>query len=410
MFLQTVWEILCQLSPWMLLGTLIAGLLHVFLPAGFLRKSLRGTGGVFKAVALGVPLPLCSCGVIPTGIGLKNDDVSNGASVGFLISTPQTGVDSILVAAAFLGWPFALFKVLAAAVTGVVGGLITDQIEPEQPDEDGATNLSLLKRKGLRDFWGHAMEILRSIWLWLLLGVFVSAAISNWVPESTFSEVNSWGILPAIILVLLISTPLYVCATASVPIAAAMVAGGLSPAVAIVFLMAGPATNIATITSIFGRFGWKTTLVYLLTIITGSILFAVLFDWAIVDGGKTVNHSHEHLNPWWAQLSAVFLILLCGWFAILDTSRLWKQVFSVPSPTDELLRVEVGGMHCQNCVEKVEKALQKIEGVDRVQVNLRQGVVQIWGSIVGKKNADSKIRSQLSVAGFDDVGQSSNGQ
>ena len=123
--IQAMWEVLLSLAPWMLLGMAIAGILHVALPRGFVRRHLGGRGGVAKAVALGVPLPLCSCGVIPAGLGLKRDGASDGAAVGFLISTPQTGVDSILVSASFLGWPFALFKVLAATITGlflIVGG------------------------------------------------------------------------------------------------------------------------------------------------------------------------------------------------------------------------------------------------------------------------------------------------
>ena len=118
------WTILCQLAPWLLLGMLLSGLLHVFLPAGFVRRKFHGFGGVIKSVLLGVPLPLCSCGVVPAGIGLKNQGASNGAAVGFLISTPQTGVDSILVSASFFGWPFAIFKMATAAITGVLGGVV----------------------------------------------------------------------------------------------------------------------------------------------------------------------------------------------------------------------------------------------------------------------------------------------
>ena len=118
--LLSCWNTLCQLAPWLLLGMLLSGALHVFLPDGFVQRKFQGLGGILKAVVLGVPLPLCSCGVIPAGIGLKNQGASDGAAVGFLISTPQTGVDSVLVSASFFGWPFALFKVAAALITGFV--------------------------------------------------------------------------------------------------------------------------------------------------------------------------------------------------------------------------------------------------------------------------------------------------
>ena len=126
-FITAVWLTLCELAPWLLIGMGLSGLLHVALPAKFVRQRLRGFSGVLKAVAIGVPLPLCSCGVIPAGIGLKKDGASSGAAVGFLISTPQTGVDSILVSASFFGWPFAVFKLVTAAVMGIVGGVWIDR-------------------------------------------------------------------------------------------------------------------------------------------------------------------------------------------------------------------------------------------------------------------------------------------
>ena len=113
-FFQAAWEVTLELAPWLLLGTVVATILHLVIPPGLIHRRLRGPGGVLAAVVLGVPLPLCSCGVIPAGIGLRRDGASRGASVGFLISTPQTGVDSVLVSASFLGWPFAFFKLAVA--------------------------------------------------------------------------------------------------------------------------------------------------------------------------------------------------------------------------------------------------------------------------------------------------------
>ena len=121
--IEAMWQVWLQLAPWLLLGAAAAGLLHVALPRDFTRRQFRGVPGVVKAVALGVPLPLCSCGVIPAGLGLKKDGASDGATVGFLISTPQTGVDSILVSASFLGWPFTIYKALSALAMGLFGGV-----------------------------------------------------------------------------------------------------------------------------------------------------------------------------------------------------------------------------------------------------------------------------------------------
>jgi len=123
---SAIWNIWLQLSPWLLLGALTAGVLHVLVPDGWLKKHLSGRGGVLKAVAIGIPLPLCSCGVIPVGLGLRKEGASSGAAVGFLISTPQTGVDSVLVSGTLLGWPFAVLKLMVALVTGLVGGLLAN--------------------------------------------------------------------------------------------------------------------------------------------------------------------------------------------------------------------------------------------------------------------------------------------
>ena len=134
----------------------------MLLPSDFVRRSLRGRAGVLKAALLGVPLPLCSCGVIPAGLGLKKDGASNGAAVGFLISTPQTGIDSILVSASFLGWPFALFKVVSAFALGLVGGLVTDAVDPgveETPAPD-----AVAKARTWGDGLEHAIDMIRTIW------------------------------------------------------------------------------------------------------------------------------------------------------------------------------------------------------------------------------------------------------
>ena len=152
--LQSVWNILSELSPWLLLGAAVAGLMHLLVPARKLKRLLQGRGGLLASVLVGIPLPLCSCSVIPVGIGLRKDGASAGAAVGFLISTPQTGVDSVLVSGSLLGWPFAIFKVFAALVTGIVGGGLTEVFdsdnEPEQvtepADSAGDANQSLKQR------------------------------------------------------------------------------------------------------------------------------------------------------------------------------------------------------------------------------------------------------------------------
>ena len=394
-FLLRSWVTLCELAPWLLLGMLISGLMHVLLPKNFVRRRFRGLTGVVQSVLLGVPLPLCSCGVVPAGIGLKNDGASDGASVGFLISTPQTGVDSILVSASFFGWPFAIFKMLAAAITGMIGGWVTEWASPEldrQPTTEDMPQTVTAQSGKLAGLIEHALEVLQSIWLWLLIGILVSALIGVLELESVFENVSAAGLLPAMLLMLLIAVPLYVCATASVPIAAVLVQSGLPPAVALVFLMAGPATNVTTIGAIGKRFGRRVLLIYLLTIIVGSFLAAIAFDGLLTATvASSLLHQHDH-QSWWSATSAIVLIGLVLWVA-------GRQLFAnqkMATREDGVIEIDVAGMHCGNCVNRIRKGIEAIEGVETVSVNLSAGKVLVSGDAT-RENISATIAS----LGFD---------
>jgi uncharacterized membrane protein YraQ (UPF0718 family)/copper chaperone CopZ len=377
-FFAVVWDVVLELAPWMLLGALVAGVLHVVLPPGFVARHLKGRAGVLKAVALGVPLPLCSCGVIPAGLGLKKDGASDGAAVGFLISTPQTGVDSVLVSASFLGWPFALFKVAAAAVTGIVGGLLTDkggghglEVEPAAPPEPHP--------RTLREVVTHAVEVVQPIYGWLIFGVLVSAAITTWVPADGLANVGLAYGLAAMALALVVSLPMYVCATASVPIAAALVSAGLPTGAALVFLMAGPATNVATIGAVYRTLGGRTLAIYLGTIVVGSMGFGLVFD-GLIPTTVELGHAHEHGAGWVAIGSAVLLTGMVAWFFVADMySRGRRFIESRKPPAEEKTEVAVTGLTCGGCVRKLEGALRGLDGVGVVTVELETGHAVVEG-------------------------------
>lgn len=383
--LNEIWNIFCELSPWLLLGMLLSGVLHVLLPPKLIRRRFRGFGGVTTAVVLGIPLPLCSCGVIPAGIGLKNDGASDGAAVGFLITTPQTGVDSILVAVSFFGWPFAIFKMLTALITGLLGGWLTELSGPRSENTPHATNDSepLRTRPPFRELFTHGLEILRSIWVWLIVGVVLSAVITQIVPESWIASVAGYGTLTAMLLALTFSVPLYVCATASVPIAAALVQSGFPPAAAFVFLVAGPATNVTTIAAIVGRFGWRIFSIYFLTIVIGSLAGGYLFEsWFGLQVVGIAEHQHQHHQTWWAVASAVALIGLIGWTAWQDIGRrLRKSTVSHADVASATQVIRVGGLHCQSCVQRLESALRKSAQIGSAIVDLKAGLATVRGSL-----------------------------
>ena len=390
-----MWQILLSLAPWMLLGMAIAGILHVALPRDLVRRELRGKLGVIKAVALGVPLPLCSCGVIPAGLGLKKDGASNGSAVGFLISTPQTGVDSILVSASFLGWPFAIFKVLSAAVTGIVGGFLADAVDVSTEAAAPAATGSATPRPALGDAVDHGLMILRTIWGWIVFGVVVSAAIEVFVPREWLTGLTAYGVAVPVFVALAISLPLYVCSTASVPIAAALVAGGMPPGAALVFLMAGPATNVATIGAVFRALGGRTLAVYLATITAGSVVAALAFDFVLRMRPATAPHVHGDGN-WWSVASAIVLLGLMAWFAAADLRRRVARRLSRDASEQPAIRLGVAGMKCNGCVTKLEKALLAEAGVASAEVTLEPGKAVVHGSIDA-----TRVRRIVEQLGFE---------
>lgn len=380
-----------ELAPWLLLGAAVAGGLHVALPPQFLQRNLRGRFAVLKAVALGVPLPLCSCGVIPVGLSLKKQGASDGATVGFLISTPQTGVDSILVSASMLGWPFALFKVLAALVTGLLGGMLTgpgSSASAQTLDAQAAP-----PRRGLREGWHHGIEMIRSVYGWILAGVLVSAFITTTVPENSLAASGQEGVVLGMLAALVVSVPLYVCATASVPIAAALVAAGLPPGAALVFLMAGPATNVATIGAVYRTLGARSLAIYLLTITGGSLVAGLAFD-NLISVAPLAAAGHDHSQAWWQHAASILLGVLFLYFLAIDVrDRLRKG--TDPDPGSPGTVVAIDGMTCQGCAAKLERGLTAMPEIDAARVSFPDRSATIHSDL-----SDSELALRVAECGF----------
>lgn len=402
--LDAAYEMLLELSPWLLLGALIAGVIHVALPADFVRRVMGGRGGVVRAVLLGVPLPLCSCGVIPAGLGLKQDGASNGAAVGFLIATPQTGVDSLLVSAGLLGWPFAVFKLLSAFVLGLFGGHLVEHFDHDATREAPAPSRTV-QRNGAwwRELVAHAVELIRMIWGWLVVGIAVSAVLTQWLPPMTWHQ-GIGGTLIASFVALLISLPLYVCATASVPIAAALVAGGLPLGAALVFLVAGPATNVATMGAVYRNFGGRTLALYLGTLVVGSLAFGLCFDFVV--GGSSVPlapHPHDVVAGW-RVVPALLLTGLVGWFALSDLRaafvKLARRRDARAGIAASEIEVFVEGMTCQGCARRLQTRLAELEGVRSAEVSFEGKRAVLRGS-VDRAQVELAVRQAGFDPGFD---------
>ena len=380
-YLTNFWHLMLELAPWLFAGTAVASMMHIWLPKQYLRQRLggKGMGQVLRAVAFGIPLPLCSCGVIPAAMSLKKEGASNGSTVGFLISTPQTGVDSVMVTASMLGWPFAMFKVVAALVTGLIGGFLVEQVGTDKTPTDHTLN-NLHDHHNVATTWREALrygldELIYPIWRWLVIGVLVSAAVTTWIPQDQFSTLTGAG-LWTLLLMIIISIPLYVCATASVPVAATLVASGFPEGAALVFLMAGPATNVATIGAAYRVFGTRNMSVYLFTVFAGSVGFGLLFDmfWALEASRTVMDHGHDSLL---VTGSAVVLTALLLWYGIQDLYQLIRP--KGPSDGQEAVTFTVSGMTCGGCVKTLTSSLQSVDGVERVDVVLDTGRAEIYG-------------------------------
>ncbi len=391
-----IYRLLLEMAPYLLLGFLIAGILKYSFRPGRLKHYLGGADlrSVFYASLLGVPLPLCSCGVIPTGVSLYRNGASKGAAQSFLISTPQTGVDSIMVTYSLLGLPFAIIRPLLAFVTGLFGGVASNLVEGEKPHPYANTKAEAYPRgwKKVPAMLRYAfIDFMADIAKWLVIGILIAGLISVLLPDDFFLQYLSNPYLSMLVM-LAVSVPLYVCATGSVPIAAALLMKGLSPGAALVFLMAGPATNAATISVIGNTLGKRSLAVYLATILLGAFGGGILLDQFLPASWFGVymsgDHQHQMLPVWLKTVSAIILALLIIYTLL---NKMVKRLQGKPSEKDSCeapategrgggYLVMIEGMSCQHCVMNVEKGLSSLDGVTAVDVNLEAGTARVSGT------------------------------
>ena len=272
------WGVLSQMAPYLLFGFLAAGVLSVVISPRFVARHLGGRGvmSVLKASAFGVPLPLCSCSVIPVATSLRRHGAGKGATTAFLISAPQTGVDSILVTFSLLGGVFAVFRPIAALLSGLVGGVLVELVDRDcdtcaapSVQEDVPSDPRGLGRRVFHALRYGFLTLPEDIGKALLVGLVVAALISAAAAGDFFATAlggRVGGGIVGMLVMMLLGVPVYVCATASVPIAAALIAKGVSPGAALAFLMTGPATNAATIVTVWKVMGVRTGIAYLVTI------------------------------------------------------------------------------------------------------------------------------------------------
>ncbi len=418
------WQVLGQMSPYLLFGFLMAGVLSICFSPEWVERHLgsRGFGPVLKASLLGVPLPLCSCGVIPVSASIRRHGASRAATISFLLSTPQTGIDSIAVTWGLLGPVFGLFRPVAAFVTGILGGALVhffgekDLLDTAgHPVKNNHCTESCCTEKGkhnviVRGLRFAFLTLPRDLAMPLLLGVLIAGAINVFVSRDRLQPYLGNEIV-SILVMIVAGIPLYVCATASVPIAAGFIYAGFSPGAALAFLIAGPATNAATVSTTWKLLGKRTALLYLATIALGAMLCGLTLDWLM----SVVSNHLPELTPQSRLLEHVSWISSLWSFALLAVmalSYLWPSEAGSHEHEDandrlnekggssnmgktsdiapERIELAISGMTCSHCVAAVARALEECAGVQNVEVDLKTGRAAVSGSgLDGQKLIDA---------------------
>lgn len=446
-YLSQLLALVAEMIPYLLLGFLFAGLLHVLVPHKFYQKYLSQNNfrSVILASLFGIPLPLCSCGVIPTAMSLRKEGGSKAATTAFLCATPQTGVDSILATFSVFGLAFAIIRPAAALISALlIGGIVcivenagkkkentiitkentvtTDELKTENASmksgKMGKNAQESIWQKTIRALRYGFVEMIQDIGGHMLTGLLIAGLISVALPESWLLSLSDRPLLE-MLAVMLFAVPMYVCATGSIPIAAALMLKGLTPGAALVFLMAGPAINFASILVINKALGKKITGIFVACIILCALLFGLSIDYlmpaswfdAISAAGSC---SHETVSVFQWICLGLFSLLIINAFALRKCSHKHAQSCSCgqestcscscddsdseqpcscsgsckdetesesAKPTQTKARVyHIEGMHCNHCRRNLEEALSQVPGVDQAEVSLEDKTATIVGS------------------------------
>ena len=373
-FFISLLNVVCEMAPYLLLGFFIAGVLHVFVPQKFYANYLSRNNkfSVLWAALLGIPLPLCSCGVIPTAIGLRNEKASKG-----------------------LG--FAIIRPTAALITGVCGGLLVNRLVHEDNIVD-IDNCSCQVEKGNR-IWRVLKyayyDMLRDIGLRLLIGLIVAALIQVAVPDEFFLSFGSQPLLQMLV-ILVIAVPMYICSTGSIPVAAALMMKGLSPGAALVMLMAGPAVNLASILVVHKSMGRRFTSIYLMTIVGFAVLFGLLLNATGIDFSVAAQDaccmSTSALPSPFKIICATVLTLLIV-FALM--MKFFSKFIAQKSLDPDVTVFRVEDMHCSHCEAAVVRAVEKVPGVEKAKASASANTLTIKGSAT-----EEAIRAAVEGIGY----------
>lgn len=316
-------------APFLLAGMLIAGVIHQFVPKGWVEKTLGGKGSIVNAALIGAPLPLCSCSVIPVAMGIRRSGASKASTASFLVATPETGVDSVGITYALMGPVMAIARPVAAIFSAICAGILVQLFGTKESEQKNVSTIQAQESKSCCDskkpqnlsieqklvasFTFGFGQLLRDFMVWFIIGIFFAALVTTFVPASFFTQYGQ-GVF-AMLVVVLVSIPMYVCATASTPIAVGLLLSGVSPGAALVFMLTGPATNIATLMVIKNELGKRELMLYLIAIVVSAVSAGLILDWLFTYFNWQLELSHgEHSDIMGLayQISALVLAGLIG--------------------------------------------------------------------------------------------------
>lgn len=402
-FLNNFIYIFAEMAPYVLFGFLIAGFLSQIIPTTWVQKHLAGRGyaPIIKSAMVGVPLPLCSCGVIPVMASLRKQGANVPAMLSFILSTPQTGVDSILATYALLGLPMAIYRPFIALVTALIGGSVYYIFSKKEVEHefDEINNMEKINGGDNFNFPKSFIDLVsqiihygfitlpREIAKTLIFGIVVASIITTFIPPGIITKFLNVGILQ-IFMAILVGIPIYVCATASIPVALSLIYLGASPGSALAFLIAGPATNIATISIVKQLLGKKAVVIYILTMVLSALFFGITFDYIVnyfpslnISVIPTMEHEHHIFhNPIKVLSSIIFsLILVLGIFNI-DPWAYIKRSKNQIHQNDLYIKVKINGMTCSHCVQRITLLLKSITNVVDINISLEDKTAIIYGT------------------------------
>lgn len=449
-----VWQfvtLFSEMAPFLLLGFLLAGILHVWVPNHLYvpKISKPSFNSVLWSALFGIPLPICSCGVIPTSIALRKEGASKGASVSFLISTPATGVDSILATYSLLGGPFAILRPVAAFMTAMLGGLFTNVVTKKEPEtgvavvgethephhehehcdcegdhcscsqegHDEHSKKSFVQKVRETLEYGF-VNMIGDVSKWLIIGLLLGALIAAFVPDDFFLFLHEYPLL-CMVVVLVLAMPMYTCATGSIPLALALVEKGITPGAALVLLMAGPATSIASMLVVGKAFGKRTLAAYLTSIALGALFFGFVIDTFFMDSflasmlphASAECHGHGALGVFDYICAVLFAVLIiyakfahkgCGGH---DEHHHHEGECHCNGHHHEheepvVVTYRVLGMSCSHCKACVEKATLRLDGVLSAEADVANKELRVqWH---GDDDVDeTALKNAVEEAGFE---------